>query len=331
MVSYLSFLLSALAIGLLRGGRLDVVVGTSPQLLAACAGYALARLRRVPFVFEVRDLWPESILAVGAMHENLVVRGLKRISRHLYEHSARIVTVGEGYREEIHRLYGVPRERMVSLPNGVDPELFRPAASDPAVRSELGAGDGRFLALYLGTLGMAHGLETLLEAAELLRDRPQIAFALVGEGAEKDRLVRLAAERGLTNVRFLGQQPRERVPALYAAADLGLVLLRDRALFQSVLPSKIFEWLAMARPIVVTVGGEARRVVESSGGGIFVSPEDPRALAEAIRRLASGDVDLGAMGEAGRAHVVAHYNRDLQAKAYRHLLRRVVTKSSGTR
>jgi colanic acid biosynthesis glycosyl transferase WcaI len=331
MLSYLSFLLSALAVGLIRGGRTDIVVATSPQLLAACAGYALARFHRVPFVFEVRDLWPESILAVGAMQENPLVRGLKRMSRHLYEHSDQIVTAGEGYREQIHHLYGVPRERMITLPNGIDPQLFRPAPASTEVRRELGAGDGQFLVVYLGTLGMAHGLDTLLEVAERLRHRHEIAFALVGEGAEKDRLMRLAADRRLTNVRFVGQQPRERMPALYAAADLGLVLLRDRPLFQSVLPSKIFEWLAMARPIVVTVAGEARRIIESSGGGVFVPPESPAALAEEICRLAAGGVDLVAMGEAGRAHVVAHYNRDLQAETYRLLLRRLVAESRGNR
>ncbi len=178
---------------------------------------------------------------------------------------------------------------------------------------------------------MAHGLETVLAAAEELRDEPRFHFVLVGEGAEKASLRRRAAALRLTNVEFVDQQPRSRVPEWYAACDVGLVMLRDRALFRAVLPSKIFEILACARPVLVGVGGEARGVVEASGAGFYVPPEDPAALAAAARRLASGELDLGAMGRAGRAYVLAHYDRRRQARRYLELLRGVVGSRGGPR
>lgn len=326
MLSYLSFMVSAIVVGLLRIQRPAVVVATSPQLLCGVAGYVLARIWRVPFVLEVRDLWPESILAVAAMKENFVVRALQRVARHLYGHSDRIVTVGEGYRREIHERYGIPLDAMEVIPNGIDPGLFDPSRVGPAergaLREELAWGD-RFVVMYLGTLGLAHGLETVLEAAEALRERPDVLFALVGEGADKARLRQLAVDRGLPNVAFLDQQPKERVRALYAAADVGLVSLRSSPLFRAVLPSKIFELLAMERPILVSVDGEARRVVEAAGGGLFVPPENADALARAVRRMADGEVDLEALGAAGRAHVLEHYTRPVQARRYLETLERV--------
>lgn len=328
MLSYFSFMVSGIVIGLIRARRPEIVVATSPQLLAACAGYVIARVWRVPFVFEVRDLWPESILAVNAMRENFVVRALKRLARILYERSDQIVTVGDGYRLEIHERYGVPLERMASIPNGIDPEVFKPAPRDGEVRRELGWGD-RFVLLYLGTLGMAHGLQTVLDVANRLREDPDKLFVFVGEGAEKSHLVRMAAELELPNVQFLGYQARERVPGFYAACDVGLVALRNTPLFESVLPSKLFEIMAMAKPVLITVGGEARRVVESSASGVFVPPEDPVALTEAVCRLAEGEPDLQAMGKAGRNLVVRHYNRNLQAQAYRQLLGAVAKGARG--
>lgn len=323
MASYASFMLSAVLIGGPRIRRPDVVIGTSPQLLCAVAARKLARAFGAPFVFEVRDLWPESILAVDAMGENLLVRGLKGLARSLYEGAAAIVTVGEGYRRRIHDLYAIPLEKMEVVTNGVDFSLFSPGPRENGVRREFGWGD-RFVVLYLGTHGMAHALDKVLEAARALRDERGILFAFVGEGAEKDRLKALARDWQLPNVQFIDQQAKASVPAFYAACDLGLVTLRNAPLFQEVLPSKIFEYLGMERPIVLSVGGEARALVEGSGAGEFVPPEDPAALAEAVRRLARDPARLAEMGRRGRAHVLAHYDRTALARRYADLLARLV-------
>ncbi len=319
MASYVSFFGSAALIGAARVSRPDVVVATSPQLLCACAGYVLARWKRVPFVFEVRDLWPESIVAVEAMRENLIVRGLKRVARYLYEHSSRIVTVGQGYKRQIEQRYSIPPERIDVVPNGIDLETFVPSPRENEVRRQYGWGD-RLVLLYVGTHGMAHALHVVLEAALQFRDDPRKLFVFVGEGARKEQLKRRAAELHLDNVQFIDQQPKTRIPLFYAACDIGLVTLRRTPLFQDVLPSKIFEYLGMQRPVILSVDGEARRLVQDAGSGVFVPPEDAGALADAIRSLAEQPALLESMGRSGRRYVETHYRRETLAQEYLELL-----------
>lgn len=326
MASYVSFMVSAILLGQLRLSRPDIVVATSPQLLCAAAGFVLSRVFGVPFVFEVRDLWPESILAVDAMGENVIVRGLKALARFLYRSSERIVTVGEGYRRSIHQLYGINLDKMEVLPNGIDPTLFTPGSRENEIRAEFTWG-GRFVLLYLGTHGMAHALDKVLDAAHRLQDEKNLLFAFVGEGAEKENLKRRAA--GMANVQFIVPQPKARVPLFYAACDLGIVTLRNTSLFQEVLPSKIFEYLGMERPILLAVGGEARRLVEAAGAGEYVPPEDVESMVAAIRRLSKDPVRLAEMGKRGRAHVLQHYDRRVLAQRYIDVLGEV--KSRGTR
>jgi glycosyltransferase involved in cell wall biosynthesis len=261
----------------------------------------------------VRDLWPESILAVDAMGENAIVRGLKSLARFLYTRSERIVTVGDGYKRSIEQLYGIDSDKMSVIPNGIDPSLFTPGGRQNDIRREFGWGD-RFVLLYLGTHGMAHALDKVLEAARRLQDEKQLLFVFVGEGAEKENLKQRAAD--LTNVQFIDGQPKARVPLFYAACDLGVVTLRDTALFQEVLPSKIFEYLGMERPILLGVGGEARRLVETAAAGEYVAPEDVDAMVGAIRRLSRDPARLAEMGKRGRAHVLQHFDRRVLARRY---------------
>jgi colanic acid biosynthesis glycosyl transferase WcaI len=323
MLSYGSFMLSAATLGWLRVSRPDVVIATSPQLLSGVAGYCLARTLLVPFVFEVRDLWPESIIAVEAMRDNFLVRGLKRVAHFLYEHSDQIVTVGAGYSRGIHERYAIPEARMRVIRNGIDTNLFVPGPRANEVRREYGWGE-RCVILYAGTLGMAHGLQQVLEAARILRDAPDLLFVFVGEGAEKETLKQLAAQWGLTNVQFIDQQTKARMPYFYAACDLGLVSLRDTPLFQEVLPSKLFEYLGMERPVLCNVGGEARQVVEQSGGGEYVPSGDVPALAAAVRRLTLARERLVAMGKVGRQFVLENFDRRRQAGQYLSILETLV-------
>jgi colanic acid biosynthesis glycosyl transferase WcaI len=319
MLSYASFCLSASTIGRVQVRRPDVVIGTSPQLLCAVAAYILARTTGAPFVFEVRDLWPESILAVEALRENLVIRGLKAIARFLYRHSEQIVTVGEGYARGIHQRYGIPLERMAIVRNGIDTALFVPLPRDNEVRRAYGWGD-RFVVMYVGTHGMAHGLGQVLEAARLLREERDFIFVFVGEGAEKARLKQRAVDWQLSNVQFIDQQPKSRIPLFYAACDVGVVCLRDTPLFQEVLPSKMFEYLGMERPILINVGGEARQVVEASGGGLYFPPGDAVALAVLLNQLSSLPQQLHNMGQAGRSYVLSRFDRREQAALYLRIL-----------
>lgn len=295
--------------------RPDVLVATSPQFLCAVAGHAIARMRSLPFVFEVRDLWPESIVAVGALPEgHPVVRGLALVERYLYRQADRIVVVTDSFASRL-RERGVATNKIHVVKNGVDLERFVPGSRDTPLRARLGYAD-KFVISYVGTHGMAHGLDRVLDVAAELRPHRQIRFLFVGEGAERPRLEARAKAEALDNVLFLGSLPRDAMSEVYATSDLCLVPLRRTELFQSVLPSKIFEILAMARPLLLSVDGEARALVEASGGGVYVPPEDAPAMAEAILRLAQDPAACRAMGESGRAYVTEHFDRKRLAARY---------------
>lgn len=330
MLSYASFMASSAVIGPLRAKRPDVVIATSPQLLCGAAGWAVARALRAPFVFEVRDLWPETILAIDALPDSFVVKRLRGLSRFLYEHCEQLVTVGEGYKRKIVELYGVAPERIEVVHNGIDTGTFVPGERDNEVRRDYGWGD-RFVALYLGTHGMCHGLDRVLESAAALRDRSDILLAFVGEGAEKGALKAQAERLGLRNVQFIDQQPKTRVPLFYAACDIGLVTLRNTDLFQEVLPSKIFEYLGMERPVLVSVDGEARRLVEASGGGRFVPPENVPAMTSAIVRAERERAEMAASGRRARGYVIEHFDRNRLAARYLGILDRVARKRAAAR
>jgi colanic acid biosynthesis glycosyl transferase WcaI len=323
MASYGSFMTSASLIGPARISRPDIVIGTSPHLLTPVAGYTYARLKGAPFVFEVRDLWPESIIAVDAMKEGAMIRGLKKLAKYLYFHSDRVVTVGQGYKRCIHDLYGLPLDRMDVVPNGVDVSHFAPSPRSNEIRSTYGWGD-KFVVMYIGTHGMAHGLSTTLDAAKKLASNPNIHFVFVGEGAEKENLKAKSAQMGLQNVQFIDQQPKSKVPLFYAACDIGLVSLRNTPLFQEVLPSKIFEYLGMERPMVISVDGDARRLVEEAGAGLFVPPENADALADAVVKLSQSPENLTKMGQSGRRYVMENYDRNALAQKYLTVLQDIV-------
>ena len=316
MLSYSSFMLSATVLGLIRVRRPDVVIATSPQLLCGLGGYLLARVKRAPFVFEVRDLWPETMVAVDVMKErNPVIRGLRALARVLYQRCDRIVTVGEGYASSIHRLYGIDRSKISVVCNGIDASLFKPGPRDNDVRRQYGWSD-KFVLMYLGTHGMCHGLESVLQVARKMQNDKTKLFVFVGEGAEKDHLKSLAAQWRLPNVQFIDQQPRECISQFYAACDAGIVCLRDSARFREVLPSKIFEYLGMARPILLSVEGEARKLVEQAGAGICVPPEDTDAMASAVQSLSENTERLKQMGQNGRDYVRRHFDRRELARNY---------------
>ncbi len=296
-LDYLSFMLSAIPAALVER-RPDVIVGTSPQFLTVLGAWFVAMLRRVPCVFELRDLWPESIAAVGAASDGVALRVLSRVAHFLYRRVDTIVSVTESF-VTILAERGIPKEKIVVVRNGVDLAEFAPRERENAFREEAGVGRDEFLVTYLGTVGMAHGLSTILDSASVTQGEP-IRYLIVGEGAEKSELETRAARRGLANVTFLAGQPRERVPAILAASDAVLVHLRDDPLFVAVIPSKIFEAMAMARPIILAVRGESAEIVAAAEAGIIVKPEFPLELVAAVRRLRD-DPDLERrLGKNGR-------------------------------
>ncbi|MCX4242759.1 glycosyltransferase family 4 protein [Paraliomyxa miuraensis] len=324
-LAFLSFASSSVVLGALdrsvRGA--DVVVATSPQFLCAVSGWVLSRILRVPYVLEVRDLWPASIVEVGVLPpRHPVILTLEQVEQFLYRQAALLVSVTDSFCD-VWKQQGIDPDKMRVIKNGVDLELFSPRPIDEAQKSALGL-HGKFVVSYIGTHGMAQRLDTLLDAAQRLQDDPEIHVLLVGEGAERERLVARVEAQGLRNVTMLGQQPREAIPALVAASDLVAVILRRTELFEKVLPSKMFEIMGSGRPMVLGVRGEAERLLRDAGAGWAVTPEDPDALAEAIRRAKADPEECRRRGAAGRAFVCEHYDRDRLARRYLEELQTVV-------
>jgi len=320
ILNYSSFSVSAAITGTFLG-RPDVVVATSPQILVALAGWWIARCKRVPFVFEVRDLWPESLAAVGMGGDGSpLYRTLAKIAGFLYRSSDHIVVVSPAFKDHLVRCWRVPAEKISVVQNGVETELFSPRNADPSLRSQLGV-EGKFLVSYIGTIGMAHGLDTLIEAAARLRaTAPQVEFMLVGEGADRERICALANSRGLTNLHFAGPQPRERIPAYIAASDACLVLLKKADVFETVIPTKMLEFMSCGRPIVLGLEGQARKIVENAAAGIWIMPESAEELAKAIIHLENNRGLGKQLGANGRNYVLQHLSRKQTAAEYIALL-----------
>jgi len=321
---YASFAVSSVVQGYGAIGRPDVVIATSPQFLVTLSGWAMSRLKGVPLVTEIRDLWPDSIVAVGAAPAgSALVSGLGILERFVYRQSELVISVTRSF-IPLLRARGARRVGFIS--NGADPAAFSASADRASVRARYGLAD-RFVASFVGTLGMAHGLDSVLDAAETLRDRKDVLFWLVGEGARRAALEVEARRRGLDNVRFEGQVPREDIPGVLAASDAALVLLRPDPLFETVLPSKMFEAMAAACPVILGVRGESRALLDESGGGIGIEPGNGSALAEAVRGMAADPEARRRMGAAGRAYVTARLSHDALARAYVEALSGVVTGS----
>ncbi len=315
-LNYVSYAASAALLGPFLTERADVVIATSPQLLTGVSGLWMSLLKQAPFIFEVRDLWPRSIVEVGALSStHPAIRLLEQLEMFLYSRATRIVTVTDAFVEEL-AARGVPRDKLCVVKNGVDLSLFHPAPRENEVRAELGLSASDFMCLYVGTHGMAHGLETILEAADRLREHAAIRFVLVGEGAEKKSLKQRARSMGLGTVTFIDKQPRSMVARYLAASDVSLVLLKEKPLFKTVLPSKIFEIMGAARPLLLTVDGEARRLVEAAQAGVFVRPEDAVGLSEAILNLKNSPLSCRQMGSRGRSFVEANFSRKALAEQY---------------
>jgi colanic acid biosynthesis glycosyl transferase WcaI len=327
MLNYGSFCASAS----LRGAfldRPDVVIGTSPPLPIAIAGYNIARIKRVPFIFEVRDLWPESLEGVGLSGEkSRMYRMVAQMVRFLYKHSDHIVVVTPKFKDYLHEKWRVPPEKMSIVVNGVETDRFAPAEPSREFLQQFGVA-GKFVVSYVGTMGMAHGLETLLDVAVLLRDMSEIVLMMVGDGGNREHLQEIARERGLTNVVFTGQQPRASVPAIINSSDICLVILKDEDVFKTVIPTKMLEFMSCSRPVVLSVGGQAEQVLNEAHAGISVRASDAAAIAGAIRQMYADAELRRRSGENGRQYIVNRMSRLSTAKEYLALLSRLTGKNA---
>jgi len=321
MLNYSSFCVSAAIAGSFVE-RPDVVIATSPQLLVGISGWWISKIKQVPFVLEIRDLWPESLAAVGVGRDNSWLnRALGKLARFLYRAADHIVVVTPAFRERLIQDWRVPSEKISIVQNGVETKLFNPQADGVKLRAEL-KGEGKFVVSYIGTMGMAHRLETLIAAAERLQiTAPEVLFLLVGDGAERERIVALANSKKVNNVCFIPPQPRERIPAYICASDACLVLLKKSGVFETVIPTKMLEFMSCGRPVILGVNGQARNILETSRCGIYVPPEDPDELCRAILQLARRPEWREQLGRNGREYIVQNLSRERTAYDYLDVLR----------
>lgn len=284
-LDYLSFMVTSFLAGLFQH-RPDVIIGTSPQFFTNCAAWMLSVFRRRPFVFELRDLWPESIKTVGAMQDSMALRLLERLELFLYRRAAAVVAVTESFRRNLVSR-GIDPQKIAVVLNGVDLSRFQPLARDPELAERLGLA-GNFVPGYIGTHGMAHALETLLEAAARIRALPEganVRFVLLGDGARKQALQEIAASRGLDNVLFLDTVTKADVPRYWSLLDASIIHLRQADNFTQVIPSKLFEGMGMGIPVLHGVAGESAEIVEREGVGLVFEPENAEALCDSLLRL----------------------------------------------
>lgn len=306
-----------------KAERPDVVVATSPQFFCGLAGMLVSRLRGAPFVLEVRDLWPESIAQLGQLRRGRLLRTLERVETLLYRSAAGIVVNTGAFIDHI-AARGVAPEKIELVYNGIDPTLFRSQPPDDALLRKHGLKD-KYLVAYIGTLGLAHGVETLLDAAERLRDHRDVHFLIIGDGAAREGLAAEAARRDLANVSLLGLRPRSEIPGWIASIDLLVVLLRNLDIFRSVIPSKIFEFCAQERPVIVSSPrGEIRRLIEAADAARFVDAEQPEALAEMILACRRAPEETAAMARRGREWVETEFVRDDLARRMLSFMQQVV-------
>ncbi len=305
--------------------RPDVVIATSPQLLVGLSGWWASRMKKAPFVLEVRDLWPESLAGTGVGNEtSLMYKSISHIASFLYRRSNRIVVVTPSFRDHLARDWNVDPEKIAIVQNGVETALFSPQGRGGEIRAQLGI-QGKFVVSYIGTLGLAHGLDALITAAERLQAvAPEVLFMLVGEGADRQRILSLARSKNLMNLIFVPQQPREGIPAYISASDACVVMLKDKEVFETVIPTKMLEFMSCARPVILAVRGQAKRVLEAASGGICIEPDNPQALCSAILRLRQQPALCEEMGRAGRSYIIRELSRERTAQEYLAVLRRVL-------
>ena len=321
-LNYMSYMVAAVLVAPFLS-RYDVVLSTSPQFFNGLAGYLVSRVKRLPWILEIRDLWPESIVAVGAITNRQVIRLLEGLELFAYQKANHLVVVTDAFKA--HMLArGISSKKVTVIKNGVDFSLFKKPSHGGVTHlsGDLGL-EGKFVASYFGTHGMAHHLETVLEAAQELREWKDIVFLLVGDGAERSRLVTMRDEKKLSNVVMLDQQPKEKMPEFWSLSSVSLVLLKKSALFKTVLPSKIFESMAMVRPVILGVEGESAELVMSAGGGICIEPESSKDLAIQVLKLYRDPTLREELGSSGRRYVLEHFDRQVLAKRFADVMKLV--------
>lgn len=304
VLSFLSFMISSFIVGL-GIKNVTVVWGTSPPIFQGWTAWLLARLKRVPVLFEVRDLWPAFAIAVGVLHNRFLISLSQWLESFLYRHTDLLLVNSPGFIDHVKKRGA---KNVMLVPNGVDVHMFDPSLHGEKIRQFCGD-DSAFIALYAGAHGISNDLNVVLDAAEMLRDKPGIKIVLVGDGKEKEHLQAYAENKQLSNVIFLPPYPKNEMKNVLAAADVCIAILKPLEMYKTTYPNKVFDYMAAGRATICCIDGVIRKVVEEANGGCFVQPGDPKALADTILELSRDPQKVQQMGSDARAFVEKHFNR----------------------
>jgi glycosyltransferase involved in cell wall biosynthesis len=307
--SFLSFMFSSFLVGL-HIRDIDLIWGTTPPIFQGITAWILARIKKAVFLLEVRDLWPTFAIAVGVLRNPVLIRLSEGLERFLYRRADHVVINSPGFEEHVIRK-GATDVHLVA--NGVDGSMFQPASDGLPIREEWGL-KGEFIVLYAGAHGLSNDLETVLMAADSLREREHVQFIFVGDGKEKDHLIAHAKALELENIQFLPAVPKERMPEILAAADACVAILKPIEAYKTTYPNKVFDYMAAGRPVILAIDGVIREVVEEARAGIFCQPGDPEGMVEVIVQLEQNRARGKQMGLAGREFVEKHFDRDIIAQ-----------------
>jgi len=318
MVGFIIFLITTVINSFRLKGRYDLVLASSPPVTSPVVGWLLSKLKRAKFIIEIRDLQPESSEEFGNLKQSIFTRLLKKFMHALYRKAELIISATDGITEYMKAM-GYPPTRIRTIKSGVD-DVFLDINSN-GLRKKFGW-EGKFLVLYVGTLGWAHSLETVIETARLLVDHPDIYFVFAGDGQKKGVLEGMVRDYGLKNVSFIGLQPLESIPYFLQASDVLVESLRDVPITKGTFPCKLFEYMASGKPIVFGArDGEAVHELERAGGALWFPTDDPERLCELVLKIKSGEINGRRLGQLYRQHVVRYHLRELWANKYLSLIR----------
>jgi len=315
--SFLSFMLTSIWAAL-KLGSIDLVMGTSPPIFQAVSAWFVSKLKRKPFLLEVRDLWPEFAIDMGVLTNPFLIKISRWLENFLYTHADHLLVNSPAYRKYLINK-GIDKKKISFIPNGVESNMFVPEAKGETVREKYHLNE-KFVVTYAGAIGQANDLATLLKAANELGDEENIQFLLVGDGKERENLENMATNMKLNNVTFVGSCPKSEIPLFLAASDACVAILQNISMFSMTYPNKVFDYMAAGRPTILAIDGVIRDVIEKSEGGVFVSPGDYLALAEAVKELSLNPQIAQNMGIRAREYVMEHFERKKQAEAFTKLI-----------
>lgn len=312
-LSFLSFMCTSF-LAAFRIQNVDVVMGTSPPIFQAVSAWMVSRIKRVPFLIEVRDLWPAFAVDMGVLKNPLLIKMSESLESFLYAQADHIIVNSPAYRDYLIDR-GISPEKVSLVPNGVDPQMFKPNGNGKNIRDKLVL-HGKYIVTYAGALGMANDIPTLIKAAERLKHEKNVHFLLVGDGKDRNKLESTAKTLKLENITFAGAVPKSHMPEYLAASNACVAILKNIPMFKTTYPNKVFDYMAAGRPTILAIDGVIRDVIEDAKGGIFVPPGDDSALADAVRNLARDSEKTTIMGRNAREYVVKHFNRKHHSQAF---------------